>query len=81
MEHGHVWISYKPDAGEEIIGRLKEIVGEDDWKVILTPREKNDSKIALAAWGRLLKMDEPDYEKVNDFIRTYRNRGPEQTPD
>lgn len=80
LEHGHVWISYKPDIADEVKNKLVEIVKEDDWKVVLGPREANDSKIALCAWGRVLKMDEPDYDKIRAFIKTYRNRGPENTP-
>ena len=95
LEHGYVWISYIPtkpnsessaEAGvksgltEEEVTKLKDLVKGDDWKVVLEPRDKNDSKIALAAWGRLLKMDDPDYDKIRDFIRTYRDRGPEKGP-
>ena len=81
LEHGYIWISYKPDTSQEIKDKLKEIVEKDSWKVIMVPREVNDTKIVLCAWGRLLKMDEPNYDKMRDFIRTYRNRGPEKTPD
>lgn len=96
LEHGYVWISYRPgnnnaeaSAGagqstgvsEDVINELKKIVEADNWKVILEPREKNDKVIALAAWGRLLNLDNPDYDKVKDFIKTYRNRGPEKTPE
>lgn len=81
LEHGYVWISYKSDVGDDVKNKLKDIARDDDWKVILTPRDADESKIALAAWGRLLKMDEPDYDKIKDFIKTYRNRGPEKTPD
>jgi len=81
LEHGHIWISYKSEVGEEVINKLKEIVKEDDWKVVLAPRDKNETKIVLAAWGRVLKMEEPEYEKIKDFIKTYRNRGPENTPE
>lgn len=81
LEHGHIWIAYKPDIGDEIKSKLKEIAQKEDWKVVVAPREANDSKIALVAWGRVLKMDEPDWEKTDDFITTYRNRGPEKTPE
>ena len=81
LEHGHVWISYKPDTSEDVVNKLKEIVGEDDWKLVLEPRDKNDSQIALVSWGRVLKLDQLDENKVKDFIKTYRNRGPEKTPD
>src|SRR3989344_2966358 len=81
LEHGHVWISYRLDVSQEIKDKLKEIVEKDNWKVVLEPRAENDAKIVLVSWGRLLKMDEPDWGKVEDFIKTYRDRGPENTPD
>lgn len=81
LEHGHVWILYKSDVPDDVKNKLKEIVEGDNWKVVMAPRSKNDTAITLAAWGRLLKMNEPDYEKIKDFIKTYRNRGPEKTPE
>ena len=80
LEHGQIWISYKSDVSDEVKNKLKEIVGEDDWKVVLAPRDKNETIIALVGWGRVLKLDQLDENKVKDFIRTYRNRGPENTP-
>ena len=81
LEHGYIWISYKPEISPDVINNIKNIVNEDDWKIVMAPRAENDSQITLAAWGRLLKMNEPDYQKIKDFIETYRNRGPEKTPD
>lgn len=81
LEHGHIWIAYKPDTPDEVKNKLKEIVQKDDWKIVMTPREANETMIALAAWGRVLKLDSPDYDKVESFIKTYRNRGPENTPE
>lgn len=89
LEHGYIWISYRP--GGEATGsagisegdkkKLAEIVTGDSWKMILEPREKDDSKIVLAAWGRLLKMDSLDEGKIKEFISVYRDKGPEKTPD
>lgn len=81
LEHGYVWISYRPDIGEEALSKLKTIVEKDDWKMLLTLREKNDSLIALVAWDRVLKLENFDEEKIKDFIDAYRNRGPEKTPE
>ncbi len=96
LEHGYIWISYRPPndtqsatnsaglksgASQDDINKLKDIVKQDDWKIVMTPRDKDDAKIALAAWGRVLNMDSLDEQKVKDFIRTYRNRGPERTPE
>lgn len=81
LEHGYIWISYKPDVSDDVKGELKKIVNDDNWKTVLEPRDKNETMISLVAWGRVLKLDNPDYDKVKDFIKTYRNRGPEKTPD
>ena len=96
LEHGYVWIAYrpadavlrsstssaglKPGLSQDELNKLKEIVKSDDWKVVLAPRDKNEAMVALVAWGRVLVMDQFDEGKVKDFIKTYRNRGPESTP-
>lgn len=94
LEHGYIWISYIPETqvsgatdgadlktgiDEQTKEKLAAFVKKDDWKMVMAPRGANDAKIVLAAWGRLLKMDALDEQKVKDFIKTYRNRGPEQT--
>lgn len=81
LEHGYIWISYESDVSQDVKDQLKKIVEEDNWKIVLEPRDANETMIALAAWGRVLKLDSPDYEKVRAFIKTYRNRGPERTPE
>lgn len=81
LEHGHIWISYKPDIADEAKNQLKALVKKDDWKIVLAPRPQNDSAIALAAWGRILKLSDFDEAKIKEFIKAYRNQGPEKTPD
>lgn len=81
LEHGHVWIAYRSDVSQEVKDGLKKIVEEDNWKVIMAPRNTNDAPVILVAWGRYLKMQDVDFDKVKRFIETYRNRGPERTPD
>lgn len=66
-------------ATQEEINQLKGLIEKDDWKVVMEPRSKDQAKIVLAAWGRLLKLDNFDEKRVKDFISTYRNRGPEKT--
>jgi len=79
LEHGGIWISYR-DNDENLINQLKSIVDDYALKVILTSRPENDSKIAVAAWGRLMKMEEFDEDQIRDFIGSFINRGPEQVP-
>ena len=50
-------------------------------KVIITLRPKNDSRIAVAAWTRLMKLDHYDEAAIVNFINRFKNRGPELFPD
>lgn len=82
LEHGDIWISYNPNTvSEEVREELKQF---DTGKMIITPREVNDTDIALAAWGRLDKFDLEDGElpvqRIEDFIKRYVNQGPERIP-
>jgi hypothetical protein len=93
LEHGYIWISYRPGdanlqassganikgATEEEVNKLKAIVEKDNWKVVMVPRSRDQAKIVLAAWGRVLKLSDFDEKRIKDFISTYRNRGPEKT--
>jgi hypothetical protein len=79
LEHGGIWISYRdPDA--QVVEKLEALMQRFPTKLIITPRPKNDSQIALAAWGHLLKLERYDEGPILAFIRTYINRGPEDVP-
>lgn len=79
LEHGHVWISFKPGISEEVVSALKDLSGGF---VIVTPRSKNDTNITLAAWGRLdkfnLESGNIDQQRIKDFVSRYKNKGPER---
>lgn len=79
LEHGHIWIAYKPGLSEEIVNIIKDLSGGF---IIATPRSASDTDIALVAWGRLdkfnLEAGGVDSQRINDFISRYKNRGPEK---
>ena len=83
LEHGEIWIAYHPRVGEEAMESLKKIANSYN-KVIMTPRSKNDTDIALSAWTRLdafnLEDSPLDKKRIEDFIKRYRNKGPELVP-
>lgn len=80
LEHGFIWIAYKPDISEETKNELKKFVEDDDWKMVMAPRPQNDAPIILVSWGRYLKLQDFDENQVKKFRNDYRNRGPEKTP-
>jgi hypothetical protein len=80
LEHGHVWLSYRDADDEEALALLTAMRGPYPQHVIVTYRPENETRIALAAWGRLLTLDELDADQVHAFIQRYRARAPENIP-
>ena len=86
LEHGGVWISYKPDISDSAKKKLEEIAKSGGGKILMTPRAKNDRDLAAVSWGRVYKFDlnqdgSFDESAVKNFIKKYKNTGPEQVPD
>jgi len=77
LEHGAAWISYKNKTDSALIKKLTDLVQKNSNKLLLSPRSKNDSSIAIASWGRLLKLEEFDEQQTNDFIKANINNSPE----
>ena len=48
-------------------------------RLIVIPRPNLDSRIALTAWNYLDKFNEFDQNRINKFIDTHLNQGPEKT--
>src|SRR3989344_643311 len=47
LEHGGVWLSYRPDVPKEVIGDLKKFIEDNkSSKLIMAPRSANDADIA-----------------------------------
>lgn len=79
LEHGSVWIAYHPRIPDATRDALQKF---DASKIIITPREANDTDIALVAWGRVdtfnLEGGTLDTGRIENFIKRYTNRGPEK---
>ena len=81
LEHGDVWIAYHPRISEDAKKELKKFGFS---KIVITPREANETDIALVAWERVDAFNlengvVPD-ARIHDFIKRYRNKGPEKIP-
>jgi hypothetical protein len=89
LEHGGVWIAYRPSISGAEVNELERIVDEfGGSKIVMAPRLANDADIALVAWTRVEKFDLAggeitDVQKnaIRDFYRAYRDHGPEFVPD
>ena len=79
LEHGTVVIWHQPELTEDVDSSLREIVSRFDDRVILSPNAQLTQPIVATAWNRLKAYESVDPE-IEDFIETYRARGPESVP-
>lgn len=78
MEHGSVWITYRPDLDKDDIDELTS-KAQGETHVLVSPREDLESPVVLSAWGKQLAVREAGSPRVGQFIRAFQE-GPD-TPE
>ncbi|MFD0686320.1 DUF3105 domain-containing protein [Actinomadura fibrosa] len=78
LEHGAVWITYRPDLAAAQVDRLKAKVAATDYS-FMSPYPALDAPVVLTAWGRQLKLQDASDQRVDAFLRAF-VKGP-QTPE
>lgn len=75
LEHGAVWITYTPDAGDAALETIERLTDEHDF-VLASPYPGNPAPFVLTAWGRQLELDSIDDARVGQFLDLYLENGP-----
>ncbi|ADG87957.1 hypothetical protein TBS_02160 [Thermobispora bispora] len=78
LEHGAVWITYRPDLPESEVNKLKELASAD--YMLLSPYPGLSAKIMVTSWNHQLKLDRADDPRLPEFIKTYK-QNPKHTPE
>ncbi|XVQ07965.1 DUF3105 domain-containing protein [Spirillospora sp. CA-255316] len=78
LEHGAVWITYRPGLAADQIEKLTGKVENTDY-TLMSPYSGQDSPIILTAWGKQLKLQDASDARVDAFLRAF-VKGP-QTPE
>lgn len=78
MEHGAVWLTYRPDLSADQLAELTALAATQDY-LLLSPVAEQASPVVATAWGKQLAVDSGGDERLAPFIRKYR-QGP-QTPE
>ncbi len=76
MEHGAVWLTYRPDLTEEGVAALQDLVRGESY-LLLSPYPSQTEDLVLSAWGVQLIADDTTDERIDGFISRYKGRGPE----
>ena len=71
MEHGAVWITYRPDIAHDEITSLQTIV-QDQGYLLLSPYPGQRSPIVLSAWSVQLELDSANDNRLSAFVNRYR---------
>lgn len=84
MEHGGVYISYRPDLPSDQHDKLKALFTQPfsnpkftPNKAVVAPRSANGSAIILTSWRRNLKLDSFDEAKIMDYYLQNVSKSPE----
>lgn len=84
MEHGGVYISYRPDLPSDQKSKLTALFTKPfsnpkfaPNKAIVAPRAANGSPIILTSWKRNLKLESFDEAKIMDYYLQNVSKSPE----
>ena len=78
MEHGAVWITYRPDLPQSQVDTLVSQVRGHDYR-LLSPMNDLDAPVVLTAWGLQLELNDVADPRLEQFLAKY-TAGP-QTPE
>jgi hypothetical protein len=78
LEHGAVWITYDPDLPDKDIAKLKDLANQS--YVLVSPYPGLSSPVVASVWGKQLKLDGVNDDRLEPFIREFR-RNPSTSPE
>jgi hypothetical protein len=78
LEHGAVWLTYRPDLPADQVEQLKSLVRGKTY-TLLSPYPDQPSPVAASAWGAQLTTDSAGDTRLAQFISKYRQGA--QTPE
>jgi hypothetical protein len=78
LEHGAVWITYRPDLPSDQVQHLKDVAAED--YMLLSPYPGLKSAVVASAWNHQIALDGATDPRLPAFIGRYKNN-PDTTPE
>jgi hypothetical protein len=70
LEHGAVWITYRPDLAAGDVAKLSALVQGNAYRM-LSPFPDLSSPISAQAWGRQVFVDSPTDKRLTEFLDAY----------
>ena len=70
LEHGAVWITYRPGLAESQVNVLRDFTGGFD-KVLVSSVAGQDSPIIATAWANQLELTDADDARLAQFVNEF----------
>ena len=74
LEHGAVWITYRPDLGAEAVASLKALVDGRPY-TLLSPYEGLPAPVVASAWNAQVQVQDAGDGRLKAFLDKY-EQGP-----
>jgi uncharacterized protein DUF3105 len=75
LEHGAVWITYRPGLPAEQMNKLRELASSNTY-VLVSPFPDLPSPVVASAWGKQLRLDSATDPRLKQFVSVFR-QGPQ----
>jgi hypothetical protein len=72
LEHGAIWITYRPGLSSGEVDALKRRVNGVDY-MLMSPYPGLKTTVSLQSWGRQLFVDSTDDKRIDKFIKDLRH--------
>jgi hypothetical protein len=78
LEHGAVWVAYRPDLPVEQVEMLRNVIRDElqagvEPLVLLSPQPELAASLVATAWQVQLHLDSPADERLLLFLKKYQN--------
>ncbi|MBA2276322.1 MAG: DUF3105 domain-containing protein [Chloroflexia bacterium] len=70
LEHGAVWITYRPDLPQEQIAEIESIAEQSF--ILASPYPGLKSPVVASVWGKQIELEGANDDRLEPFIREYR---------
>ena len=71
LEHGAVWITYRPDLPGDQVTILRELAEELPF-ILVSPFPDLPAPVVASAWGNQLRLESADDSDLMQFVRAFR---------
>ena len=71
MEHGAVWITYRPDLAADQVSALRKLATDQTY-VLVSPWPGLPAPVVASAWGKQVRLESASDPRLREFLRQFR---------